>query len=159
MRLLLALPLVFALSAAGCGTPRPIAAESSSMIDEPAPMVGTRSLGERFTLERGASALVDGQRLRFDAVLEDSRCPTNVTCVWEGKAVVSLTFTGEQAISEIRLEIPGYVTTETEPRESQRGTQSGYTFILLGLDPYPGTEEAEAADTPTATLVVTPVGG
>ena len=117
------------------------------------------ALDERFALERGASALVDGQRLRFDAVVEDSRCPTNVTCVWEGKAVVSLTFTGEQSISEIRLEIPGYVTAETEPSESQTVTREGYTFTLLALNPYPdGENGVDANATPTAVLVVTPVG-
>ena len=123
---------------------------------EPAPSLGDVALDEPFTLDRRSSALVDGHRLRFDAVVEDSRCPTNVTCVWEGKAVVSLTFTGEQSIGEIRLEIPGFTNAESEPQESQMAVHQGYAFTLLALDPYPGSDDGvDANATPTATIVVT----
>jgi len=44
------------------------------------------------TLRFGDDLVVDGTVLRmsFAAVLEDSRCPSDVTCVWEGNAKVEI---------------------------------------------------------------------
>jgi hypothetical protein len=47
--------------------------------------------GEEFTLAAGASASIDGRYLiTFEKVVEDSRCPMNARCVWEGNARVAL---------------------------------------------------------------------
>ena len=50
------------------------------------------ALGEAFTLKPGQSASVqDGAlRVRFESVINDSRCPRGVTCIWEGDAVVAV---------------------------------------------------------------------
>ena len=157
MRLLLTLPLVLVLTAAGCGTPRPIQPATSSSSLDPEPSMSTVTPGEPFALERRASVLVDGHRLRFDAIVEDSRCPADVTCVWEGRAIASFTFTGSQSVDEVRLELSGYVDAETPPQDNQRVVRDGYTFTLLALDPYPGTAEADGDAVPTATLSVEPV--
>jgi hypothetical protein len=52
-------------------------------------------LAEEFTLAPGESARIRGESLTvaFDSVTSDSRCPINVTCVWEGDAVVVVTLT------------------------------------------------------------------
>ncbi|MDX1393464.1 MAG: hypothetical protein R3195_03700 [Gemmatimonadota bacterium] len=41
-------------------------------------------------LERGEAATVDGLRIRFETVSEDSRCAVDVVCVWAGNAAVGL---------------------------------------------------------------------
>ena len=46
--------------------------------------------GDVFTLERGSSIVVDGHAIRFDEITEDSRCPANVDCVWEGNGFMKL---------------------------------------------------------------------
>lgn len=56
---------------------------------ESAPPVGAQ-LGEA-EIALGASAVVDGLTVTFEAVDEDSRCPDAATCLWEGRAVVALT--------------------------------------------------------------------
>lgn len=52
-------------------------------------------LATEFTLAPGESARIRGESLTvaFDSVTSDSRCPTNVHCVWEGDAVVVVTLT------------------------------------------------------------------
>lgn len=46
-------------------------------------------------LALGASGSLDGLALSFDEVVEDSRCPSDIDCVWEGRALVGLTIAGE----------------------------------------------------------------
>jgi hypothetical protein len=113
-------------------------------------------MGEVFEIERGASVLVEGNRLRFDAVREDSRCPQNTNCVWAGRAVVAFAFvgTGTRSVGEMLIEIPGFATVETEPRPEQSVVRGAYRFTLLALDPYPGSAEADADARPVATLRV-----
>jgi hypothetical protein len=77
MRILI---LAGALLLAGC-------AASNGFPDEP-----RVKAGEEFTLAAGASASIDGRYLvTFEKVVEDSRCPMNARCVWEGNARVALT--------------------------------------------------------------------
>ncbi len=49
-------------------------------------------LPTEIVLRHGEEKRVDGGilRLSFNDVLEDSRCPTDVTCVWEGNARVRI---------------------------------------------------------------------
>jgi hypothetical protein len=65
------------LALAGCATPAPFP-------DDP-----KVTPGEEFTLPAGGSASIDDRYLvTFENVLEDSRCPMNARCVWEGNARV-----------------------------------------------------------------------
>ena len=57
---------------AGCGSNRPI--------DGP--------------VRLGQIASVNGPRVRADEVIEDSRCPTDATCVWAGRLIVRATVLG-----------------------------------------------------------------
>lgn len=50
----------------------------------------TTPLGETFTLTPGKSVTVDGLQITFVAVGQDSRCPPDVQCIWEGDAEVRL---------------------------------------------------------------------
>ncbi len=45
-------------------------------------------LGEEFSLSIGQTAAIKGQDLQitFEDVIEDSRCPSDVTCIWAGRA-------------------------------------------------------------------------
>ena len=70
--------------------------------------------------------------LCFDELLEDSRCPVNAMCIWEGVAKASFTFDDGQQTHRIRLatsEVPGPETPDT--------TINGYKIELLNIEPYP----------------------
>jgi hypothetical protein len=60
------------------------------------------SIGTPFDLPLGQSAQVGEVLVSFDKVLEDSSCPANVVCVWEGRTEIQVTVdidgTGENPV-------------------------------------------------------------
>ena len=92
-------------------------------------------LGEEFKLGISKSAAVKGEGLgiEFVSVVEDSRCPQGVDCIWAGNAKVRLRLKrGRGAAAEIEL------NTNTEP---QRSAAHGYEVRLTSLSPYPKANE------------------
>lgn len=67
--------------------------------------------------------------IRFESVVNDSRCPPNVTCIWEGNAEVLFAISDDGFLGN---EITEYVTlnTNSEPSMASIG---GYTIELIGL--------------------------
>lgn len=63
------------------------------------------ALGERFTLGVGQSASIadTGFQITYTELIDDSRCPPEVTCVWEGDAVIAVSLAGssEPATAEL----------------------------------------------------------
>ena len=51
----------------------------------------------------GQLAYVDGPRVRPDRVIEDSRCPIDVVCVWAGRVVLRATVFGGNWSKEVDL--------------------------------------------------------
>ena len=77
-------------------------------------------IGKPFFLEPGRTASLDegGFGLVFQAVLGDSRCPLDVTCVWAGEVSVELRLTSAMSSSTFQLTLPGapaYFTPPSEP--------------------------------------------
>jgi hypothetical protein len=89
------------------------------------------SLNQEFTLKVGQAALVrpGGLRVTLERVLEDSRCPQGVNCVWAGNARVTVGLSGPGG-KPARVEL----NTNVEPR---RQSYLRYEVELLGLSPYP----------------------
>ena len=108
------------------------------------------ALGEEFTLRPGQSVRIEGEnlRVRFDGVLEDSRCPTSVSCIWEGNARVAVTL-AKPAQPATQLEL------NTNPQFATEGDYMGYTLRLVALEPYPDTEESIPQRAYRATFIVT----
>ena len=93
-------------------------------------------LGEEFKLGVGKSAAVKGEGLEieFVSVVEDSRCPQGVDCIWEGNAKVRLRLKRRgRPPAEIEL------NTNVEPRHA---AALGYDVRLTNLSPYPKGSEA-----------------
>jgi hypothetical protein len=86
-------------------------------------------IDQEFSLGIGQTARIEGDKLviKFKAVLEDSRCPNNVACVWAGNGKVEL---------EV-LDIDGQnktvtLNTEEEPKAT---TLKGHKLTLISLNP------------------------
>jgi len=88
----------------------------------------------------------DALAIRFDAVTEDSRCPADVACVWEGNAQVAL-IVGNSPEETAVLKL------DSNPAFSTEANHGGYLIRLIGLDPYPRTDVA-VPDPYRATLEV-----
>ncbi|HIG74791.1 MAG TPA: hypothetical protein EYQ24_09530 [Bacteroidetes bacterium] len=133
LRSLALIPLVVLLAAAGCnGTKTTAPAETSSTI----------SVDEPFRLGLGETVEIEGQALRFVDVVEDSRCPVDVACVWEGRAKVQLAASladGEESRQVLTLPY-GSMTEE----ESASWTVGGMTVTFVDLIPAPGSADASS---------------
>ncbi|MDF2605756.1 hypothetical protein [Sphingomonas sp.] len=73
----------------------------------------------------GQMAYVDGPRVRVDEVIEDSRCPGDVLCVWAGRLIVRATVFGGGWEKQIRM-------TLGEPVQVADGA-----LTLVGATPVP----------------------
>ena len=103
-----------------------------------------------FELSPGQEAHIQGTSIlvRFHSVSNDSRCPTDVQCVWAGNAVVGLTLTqGEGPSSDASL------NTTLDPKITKFG---GYTIKLVGLKPAPKSGNPISQSSYVATLEVNP---
>ena len=106
--------------------------------------------GREFKLKVGRQVTVKGTklRIRFVTVENDSRCPSDVTCVWAGNAAVRLqlgTGKGSKTVTLNTSKSPSFVG-ETE--------YHGYKVKLVELGPYPRSDRKIAPRDYTATLLV-----
>ena len=74
----------------------------------------------------------DGVSIKLVAVVEDSRCPRDTTCIWAGKAVVKILV---RASGEDAQEITVVFQNESQ---SVIATTEDTVFTALKLLPYPG---------------------
>ena len=100
----------------------------------------TATLGKEFSLSVGESVAIRDENLEvtFLKVLEDSRCPTGVQCIWEGRAT-SLVSIVSNNTTDIELTEPGLTDSPYQ-----------YTFrdywIIFHLLPYPEAGKEITAD-------------
>jgi hypothetical protein len=111
------------------------------------------NLNQVFTLKGGQEATINGEdlRLRFDKVLEDSRCPKMVECFWTGQARIALlvepTGRGETTLEFNTNPAPGL--------NNQTARLDEFTITMKSLEPYPQTpDESIALEDYEATLTV-----
>jgi hypothetical protein len=116
------------------------------------PAAPTPAVEEEFVLGPGQTATVSGTNLRltFDHVSEDSRCPTDVNCIWEGDAVVVLTVKAEAD------EGTREVHTQGGASRSRQARAGNYVVTLVRLDPVPRSTAAIEPSDYRATLRVGP---
>jgi hypothetical protein len=108
-------------------------------------------VGQEFPLKAGQQLKLEDAdlSLKFVGVKQDSRCPSNVNCVWAGNAEVALELVNGQCTTALTL--------NTHPRSpaSDEGKAGGFRVKLVKLDPYPHTEQKIAPGDYRATLLVT----
>lgn len=89
-------------------------------------------LGQEFSLTIGQTASIQGEQLnlKFLEVVNDSRCPRNVTCIWQGQATCLVEITYLESVHRLTLTQPGL--TEEPSR-----IQFNDYLIQFNLTPYP----------------------
>ena len=88
-------------------------------------------------------------RLRLLDVVEDSRCPVDVTCVWEGNAAVEIGLAAGSGPTHVHV-----LHTVLEPRAVDFG---GVRVTLVGVAPEPHEGEPIPAEDYVASLRVEPI--
>jgi hypothetical protein len=93
------------------------------------------SIGEEFSLHIGETASVKGEdlQIRFIEITEDSRCPRDVTCIWEGRATASIEVSKGNTSQKVELVIPGLTDIPSKMKFEE------YEFVFSIL-PYPESE-------------------
>jgi hypothetical protein len=106
-------------------------------------------IGENFELRIGKTVTIAGEPLSvsFDRVVEDSRCPTNTTCVWAGTAVVQL---GVRVSDTVR----GSLNLQTLPDDAREAVFQKYRLRLIQLAPAPTDSAAIPPEQYVLTLMV-----
>jgi hypothetical protein len=103
-------------------------------------------LGDEFTLRVGETAALTelGVWMRFHRVVEDSRCPTSVVCVWSGDGAVLMEVAPLNGDSKESV-----LHTNVEPNSISLGRAE---LRLVKLDPYPAAPGSIAPDAYVVTL-------
>ena len=106
-------------------------------------------VGREFTLAVGESVAVGdaGLRVSLRGVRDDSRCPADVTCIWEGDAAVDVGVAGPAPS-------PAAYELHTSARFTRETSHAGYRIALVRLDPTPHSGSAPSPSVYRATLVV-----
>ena len=108
----------------------------------PAPAEEVETQGGELTIAVNERATLDkSYSLAFLNVSEDSRCPPGVTCVWEGRAVLTLGLESEgQSLETLEL------TIQAGRPEMAAGDLGGYRLTVLDLTPFSMGSDGTAPD-------------
>ena len=99
----------------------------------------TEEFPDTLVISNGQSVMYKKARalIHYQKTIEDSRCPLNVLCFWEGIASINIEFfTPKTGNVQFPLLIHGYVRLENSDAHVPFDTL-GYTFRLAALEPYP----------------------
>ena len=139
--------ILLAGALAACGgstdpeTPPIISPAADAVVDIRAPAEVTLAIGQSIRLQD------PDLRILFEAVPEDSRCPTDVVCVWAGDARMAFQASGG-ADRRFSLHLP---TEQVGPASMDIG---GYRIEVTQLSPEPGTFKTNAPERYRVTLVI-----
>ena len=104
---------------------------------------------QEFNIRPGTEVLVKktGLKLRFNGLVDDSRCPEGVDCIWAGNGKISL------AVRQGRSKSVSFdLNTMTEPKSFK---YENYVITLVKLAPYPKKDKTIRKRDYRATLTVT----
>ncbi|HSB46450.1 MAG TPA: hypothetical protein VLD37_00430 [Candidatus Bilamarchaeum sp.] len=105
------------------------------------------ALGESFNLSPGESAHIatDGIVVRFINVTEDSRCPSDVVCIWAGQVKAEVEFSAAGEVSRFNLTSTAGKIAESEFDFINRT----YVLSMLKVEPYPKSTDGKRNYTAT----------
>lgn len=104
-----------------------------------------------YSIALGETLSIDSYTIAFVEVLEDSRCPKNMTCVWQGRARVKLIIEPETGPEEEQIVILGKLQQEEETNTVLVSIPN-HALELVALSPYPDANTE--MDTKSYTLMI-----
>lgn len=82
--------------------------------------------------------------VKFLSVIEDSRCPSDVTCIWEGRVTGKFSLNSNKESQVIEL----------SPNTNKRFVWHSYVLQLDNISPYPSSAKKISPEEYTATITV-----
>ena len=124
--------------------------EQESFSQSSAPIIIEANLDSEFVLQFNQSAEIKSEdiKITFLNVTSDSRCPSDVTCIWQGQAGIELDVQKGEEESTVSLSIGG----DSSPEES---IFNAYLIQLVDLSPYPISTKNIQPEDYTATIKIT----
>lgn len=124
--------------------------EQESFSQSSAPIIIEANLDSEFVLQFNQSAEIKSEdiKITFLNVTSDSRCPSDVTCIWQGQAGIEIDVQKGEVESSISLSIGG----DSSPEES---IFNAYLIQLVDLSPYPISTKNIQPEDYTATIKIT----
>lgn len=96
------------------------------------PSPTTTALGRTVSLSPGQSVTIDGEslKIKFVEIINDSRCASGVTCIWQGEVSVRL---------DISYRDAAYTKVATQPGLTSNPSSFEFNGYLLhcNVQPYP----------------------
>ncbi len=94
------------------------------------------SLNSPFSLKMDQAALLESENLKikFLNVTDDSRCPSDVVCVWAGQ--VSVSFNIQKGGKN-----PGFFSMTSAGGQDTEISFEGYSIKLVRVEPYPKSSQ------------------
>jgi len=89
----------------------------------------------------GETISIENHQIKFVKVLEDSRCPKDVTCIWAGRARVQIEVSQKEEDSLIKELIFGQVR-QGESKDLTLFSTEDKKVVGISLKPYPTTENS-----------------
>jgi hypothetical protein len=105
-------------------------------------------LGRPFDMKPTEVVAIQGLRITFEGVAEDSRCPTGTQCAWAGDAAATFALEKPPAAALHR-------TLHTNGRFERQTDCDAFVVRLEDIKPYPKEGATIAPGDYRATLVVT----
>ncbi|MGO3182443.1 MAG: hypothetical protein ACTIJ9_06385 [Aequorivita sp.] len=99
---------------------------------------------------KGETVVLNDVSIKFLEVVEDSRCPEDVDCIWAGRAIVKVAVVANGKTTEKTM-IFGAVKTDEEKNTNLYNSQN-FDINGLKLAPYP-TSKSSGKDTGYTLLI------
>jgi hypothetical protein len=93
------------------------------------PIIGTK-------IYLGETVDFDGVSIKFVEVMEDSRCPKNVDCIWAGRAIAKIEVSSIGMDTYIKQIIFGEIKAN-ESTDKNIYSQDDLSIEALAIEPYP----------------------
>src|SRR3989304_8015878 len=124
--------------------------EEESFAQSSAPISIEADLDSEFLLQINQSAEIKSEdmKITFLNVTSDSRCPSDVTCIWQGQAGIEIDVQKGEVESTVSLSIGG----DSSPKES---IFNAYLIQLVELSPYPISTKNMQPEDYTVTIKIT----
>jgi hypothetical protein len=87
----------------------------------------------------------------FDSLITDSRCPAGAECVWQGTAIVQVTFHEEQQLHTFKMSLKGFPSLGN----SSDTTINGHRIVFNNLEPFPSINAMPEQKEMKATFTIT----